>query len=491
MPAVEDASQGNRARTAATPSMRTMRCEQCGDPLHEEDQKFCTSCGAPVEDATSPDDGPAGDEADGDEADGDEADDEADGDESGGDGMVERDADDDDPVDDEANGDGPLVIRVIDAPDTAEDAEAAPVPSPGTSPEPSPATGLPTPEVPTPPGTGTDAPPAITPTLPRPVLYDLADDVRAAPDGADATLPFHLARPRLGVTVVIGAITGVLGLVAMFPRVLTIRTTSTSPAFSTGDWLLADLGGNLPGAMVVALIFLLAGLIGAAYGQRWGFGLVGGCGLAIAGWSALVLGLAERPVRSALDAAARPSFESFTVTVTRDLGYALVAAAGIAGLLSFVTSAGRAGPDRRRSLNPWIAALGAVAALIAAAGPLLPEGVASIDANWSAAPGAPSALLVGRLAQLGLLAFSGVVGFLLVRRYGLGLAVGGMTVSVWLVVSALTGLGDDPIGPGYNNPGGDLFGVDLHAVTVAGSAALVLLAVAAIIAAYDLAAREP
>lgn len=441
-----------------------MVCDQCGTPLTDDGQRFCNQCGAEV---TQPGDDSPDDSTDGSTVTADDDtittdDDAATADDDRTDAAPPDDtvtADDDTVTTD----DDPTVPVLYDL--AADEPELLRLSTTLTLPAITPS-GTPTTEVPT---------------------------TQAALD-PDPSVPFHLARPTVGVVVLLGTLTGLLALVGMFPRVVTIRTTSTSPAFATGDWLVADLGTNLPASLIVALVALLAGLVGAAYRQRWGYGLVGGSGLAVAGWSALTLGLVERPVGRALDAAQRPSAEAFTVTITRDLGYGMIAAAGIGGILVFVASLGRAGPDRRRSLNPWIAALGALAALVAAAGPLLPEGTASIEDNWTLSGvwgGAPAAFLIGRLVQVGLLAFTGVIGFLMVRRYGLGLAVGGATVTVWLTLSSLLGLGTDPIGPGYSNPGSLLGAVDLHAVTIAGTAALVVLIVAAVIVAYDLAAREP
>ena len=68
--------------------------------------------------------------------------------------------------------------------------------------------------------------------------------------------------------------------------------------------------------------------------------------------------------------------------------------------------------------------------------------------------------------QLGLLALCGAVGCLLVRRWGLGLAIGGAVSTGWLLVTAATERTDDPIGPGYANPG--YATLDPHGVTVVG-----------------------
>lgn len=295
---------------------------------------------------------------------------------------------------------------------------------------------------------------------------------------------------RLGVVPVLGVLTGMTALFGLFPRVVAIRTDATSPSFVTGDWFVGDLGGNLVGAMVVALVALLVGAIGAGFGQRWAAGMVGGAGLAIAGWSTLVIGLSERPLSLAVDAVGRPTTEAFTVTLTRDVSYWVLLVAGALGMVTFVVSLVSAGRDRSAGLNPWIAALGAAAAVVAAAGPLIPEGAAVVSDNWTPdAPGAPVWFVAGRLVQLGLLAYTGVVGFLLVRSYGLGLVIGGLSATTWLVVSTLLDLGEGTVGPGYTNPG-DTGSVDLHAVTIVGTTALVGLTLVAVIAAVEQSSRS-
>jgi hypothetical protein len=90
--------------------------------------------------------------------------------------------------------------------------------------------------------------------------------------------------------------------------------------------------------------------------------------------------------------------------------------------------------------------------------------------------------------QLGLLAFVGVVGFLSVRRWGLGLAIGGSLPPVWLATSTLFELTDRPVGPGFRNPGAT--DKHLHGVTIIGVSALAAMAVLGVIAAYDQGLRE-
>ena len=70
---------------------------------------------------------------------------------------------------------------------------------------------------------------------------------------------------------------------------------------------------------------------------------------------------------------------------------------------------------------------------------------------------------------------------LIVRTYGLGLAVGGVSIATWLWVSSLIELGSRPIGIADRNPGAD--DTVPHAVTSVGMVStLALLAIAAVLA---------
>lgn len=287
-------------------------------------------------------------------------------------------------------------------------------------------------------------------------------------------------------------------LASVFATILTItsdvRLTPLANApvgFRTGTWIADDLAGNLSIAGLVAALAMAVGGVAAGFGWRWGSGLAGGGGLAFAGVAALTVGLAQMPIDAAHDFAAIPSEQVFTITITRDAGYWMLIAAGAVGLVLFFASLSDAVDDRRPGLNPWIAALGALAAVITAAGPLIPENRALFSDNWFLvdAPGeAPALLLVGRIVQLALLAFAGVFGFLLVRRYGLGLAVGGTVPVLWMAVSTLFDLTVNPVGPGWRNPGAT--DMHLHGVTIIGSSALAAMLILAVVAAYDQDVRE-
>ncbi|MFK8025398.1 MAG: hypothetical protein AB8G26_15680, partial [Ilumatobacter sp.] len=189
----------------------------------------------------------------------------------------------------------------------------------------------------------------------------------------------------------------------------------------------------------------------------------------------------ETPIHAAEGVTANATeVSTFTLAVTRDLGYFLIAAIGLLGLLVFIVSLRMAGTGGRPGLNPWIAAVGALAAVVLTAGPLVTLSGVPLDANLGTA-GIPREFFAGRLIQLGMILVTGVIGFLSVRTYGLGLAAGGLGVAGWMWISSLAELGDRPVSVAVGNLG-TLDSVP-HAVTTVGvSASIVLLAVAATMA---------
>ena len=78
----------------------------------------------------------------------------------------------------------------------------------------------------------------------------------------------------------------------------------------------------------------------------------------------------------------------------------------------------------------------------------------------------PAVWFAARFVQLGLLLLCGVFGFLLVRRYGLGLAIGGTICAGWLVVTTATEQTDRPIGLAVGNP--NFTDLQPHIVTIVG-----------------------
>lgn len=308
------------------------------------------------------------------------------------------------------------------------------------------------------------------------------------------------ARPgfRVGAVSLLALVTGSVAMVSLFTTIVSVTSDTrlvpsdaTPFGFRTGTWIADDLADNLSIAGLLAILVMIVGGVATGFHWRWGSGLAGGAGLGLAGIVAITLGLAQIPIDAAHEFAAIPSEQQFVLTITRDLGYWLLLAAGALGVVLFFAAINDADDDRRGGLDPWIAALGALAVVVAAAGPLVPENTAAFNDNWILvdAPGeAPAMLVVARLVQLGLLLVAGVVGFLAVRRWGLGLALGGSLPIVWLTISTLFELTDRPVGPGFRNPGAA--DMHIHGVTIIGVSAIIAMAVLAVIAAYDQSVRE-
>jgi hypothetical protein len=311
-----------------------------------------------------------------------------------------------------------------------------------------------------------------------PELFDNPDNRYEYPQGRD---PFKVK--LIFILAFFGAIAVLMTAIA---DIIDIRTSTPVDGIATGVRTLDTLGTNLAVAgFVGATVMALGGLL-ACFGFRWGAGLAGGAGLALAGWAALVVGLAELRIASAESITRQTTDLAFTLKVTRDLGFWLVVAVATIGLLVFLASLRSIGTGGRLPLNPWIAALGAVAGVVLVAGPLIPENTATFVNNYrSANPilDLPALYFAGRLVQLALIGVAIVFGMLIVRAYGLGLAAGGVSVALWMWVSSLFDMGTFPLGIAAGNFGSDPTDPTPHAVTTAGMVLmLVMLAVGAVLA---------
>lgn len=289
---------------------------------------------------------------------------------------------------------------------------------------------------------------------------------------------------RLRASFVFAFLAMVATLMASVADVIDIRTTRPVDGIIVGIRALDDFGTNLAVAGFVGAALMLVGGLLSCFGLRWGAGVAGGAGLSMTGWAAVTLGLVETPIHAAEGVTANATeVSTFTLAVTRDLGYFLIAAIGLLGLLVFIVSLRMAGTGGRPGLNPWIAAVGALAAVVLTAGPLVTLSGVPLDANLGTA-GIPREFFAGRLIQLGMILVTGVIGFLSVRTYGLGLAAGGLGVAGWMWISSLAELGDRPVSVAVGNLG--TLDTVPHAVTTVGvSASIVLLAVAATMAALS------
>ena len=306
-----------------------------------------------------------------------------------------------------------------------------------------------------------------------PALFDGHDDLA---EYAPAREPFKLK--LIFLLAFFGAIAMLMSVVA---DVTDIRTTRPTAGIITGVSTLEDLGTNLAVAGFIGAAAMVIGGLLACFGFRWGDGLAGGAGLGLFGWAAMAIGLAEFPIAVA-ESITRTSSEPFTLTVTRDLGWWLIGSVGIVGVLVFLASLRSLTGGTNIALNPWVAAVGAVTMVVLAAGPLVPVGQASFADNFSSPTvniDLPTAYFAGRLAQVGLIAVAGVIGFLTVRPYGLGLAAGGISTAVWLWASSLGEFGSRPVGIADRNPGA--LNTIPHGVTTVGMALSILLLIIAVV----------
>jgi hypothetical protein len=262
-----------------------------------------------------------------------------------------------------------------------------------------------------------------------------------------------------------------------------LLTAARSTGFRIGTWHVDDLASNLGLAGLIIAVLAAIGAVGTVLGRPWGAGMIGGSGLSAAGVAALAVGLVEQPVGAATRFAELGASEAFTVTIERPLGYWMMLATVAAGVVTFFASINEIFRDRRHDLNPLVGAVGALAVVGAALGPLWPSDGTQFADNWMIGTGDgawPTLLVIARLIQAGAMAVGGVLGFLLVRRHGLGLVTGALAPAAWMVATTWIDLGANPIGPAYRNPGG---GSGVETLTVVGTvAAVALLAVAASVA---------
>ncbi len=324
-----------------------------------------------------------------------------------------------------------------------------------------------------------------------PVAITTIDDTAETPavfDEADlAEYPTPREPFRLRAILILSIFGITAALMTMVADVVDIRTTRPAPGIVTGSRTLADLGTNLDLAVFVGAAVMVLGSLLACFGLRWGAGVAGGAGLALAGWAGLSIGLAEVPIAVA-ESITRTSSEVFVLRITRDLGWWLIVGVGVVGLLVFIASLRSVGTGGRPALNPLVAAVTAVAGVVLAFGPLVPVGQADFADNFRSTDPSqdlPTAFFAGRLGQVALIAIVAMVGMLIVRSWGLGLAAGGVTVAATMWVTSLTELGDRPIGIADRNPGAT--STVPHAVTTVGMVStLALLAIAAALATYRL-----
>ena len=186
-----------------------------------------------------------------------------------------------------------------------------------------------------------------------------------------------------------------------------------------------------------------------------------------------LIGIAEWRIAAA-EAGAAPT--------APDVGYWALVVAGGLGVLVLARLARPRRPRRPAGLDPWIAALGAVSFLIAAGGPLIPRGHGRLVGQLPATRSASTCRRCsssGAACSSGCSPLCGVVGFLLVRRYGLGLAVGGAIAAGWLLATAATD--QTPARSGPATPTRGSLDLEPARVTIVGFALVGFFALVAVV----------
>jgi hypothetical protein len=330
----------------------------------------------------------------------------------------------------------------------------------------------------------------------------LAAEDPTPPHGTPATSAFDLdlfehhgvsVRRRM-VLVVLAAATAVAVAAASMLTMLTVDATN-----SVSLHLVLDANGFTSNAMVaglIAAVLLLTGAVIAARGHRFAIGLIGGVGAAAAGLMVWLIGQAITLVDSSKHVLAAGG-GVYRLHLLLDIGFFMAIVAAVLGAACFVASLMSAHDPSERKVHPALGALGALGALVLAVGVLLPTKSGHLADNFSAAhPIAGAAfrksqlLLVFhvdyqpvpaivpwfRLLLIALILVCGVLGFLRATRWGLGLAIGSVSVSMWMWITSMFAIGDLPYGIGGGNAGST--GHPPHIAVTVGLVVVVIAAVA-------------
>ena len=310
------------------------------------------------------------------------------------------------------------------------------------------------------------------------------------PPTAAVPYPAGYAPGAVGVpgrgSVVLAVIAGVAGLAAIigaFIPVLQITTDANIP--EAGDYKLNDLflGTNMIIGAVLVGVCLLGGGILATQGKRIGAGLASGAAVALAPVLVVVWGGVDRVSQAAeahaVATAAAGGGGTFYQAKQGAGLWVLIGAAAL-GLVGLIIALVQAGADGRPPLNMFVGLGGALAAVVAALGQMIPSELRSFGDNFDDSL-ATNTILYGRLAMIALVAAAGAVGFLCNNRWGVGLALGGAVFWAWQWLSSLAEIGDSPLPPGFV-PISTLDGKP-HIVTTIGVVAVLVLATVAILTA--------
>lgn len=278
---------------------------------------------------------------------------------------------------------------------------------------------------------------------------------------------------RITPLVATASLAGVLAVASAFVNVAGIEVSGLTGVPPTEQvFKLNDFASNLTvGAILAALLLVIGAAIGAT-GRRVGSGLAGGAGLALAGMMGMVLGQVTQVFDSS-EVALLSGGGSFTLTTTRDIGFWLAAISALLGGAAFVLSFESAGHDGHPPIPAAICGVGLLATAMAVIGPMIPMNDVPFGDQFSNDFVPPATLLLRQLVLI-LIAVGGIVGFTRNRRWGLGMALGAISVGAWQLVTAATESGDIPV----SYAGGSWGALDFapHTVSIIGVVGMILTA---------------
>ncbi len=306
---------------------------------------------------------------------------------------------------------------------------------------------------------------------------------------------------RITPLVAIASLAAVLAVASAFVNVAGIEVIDLSGLPESTQFKLNDISSNLTVGAIFAALLLVVGASMGATGRRVGTGLAGGAGLALAGMMGMVLGFVTLFFDRA-ELALLSTGGSFTLTTTRDIGFWLAVVSALLGGAAFVLSFEGAGHDGHPPIHAAVGALGLLGTAMAVIGPMIPINDFPFGDQFSNDLVPPATLLLRQLVLI-LIAVGGVVGFTRNRRWGLGMALGAISVGAWQLITAATESGDIPLTYAGGNPGAypgviplpeapidaPLAAIDFapHAVTIIGVVAMILAGVGGLL----LAAQRP
>jgi hypothetical protein len=242
--------------------------------------------------------------------------------------------------------------------------------------------------------------------------------------------------PLLVVSIILAA----CAVITAMLRIVSFDVVGDTTA--QGHSRLNDFASNLLVGVIIGVTLVVIGAVLSASGFKFGAGLAGGAGLAMAGvlFHAVGQGIAE--IDSVQVEYLYGKHGAVTLTTTREFAFYLAIAAASLGTVVFCLSLISLTRDRL-SISPVAGALGALGILAIAIGTLLPQHGAAFGDNFSQ-PNLPPATLYLRLVVLGLIVIGGVLGFLVSRPWGVGLALGTISIGIWQTITAAAAVGDRP-----------------------------------------------